>query len=171
MHVDVYLNLNMSRPGAPVLSIRHRGLVIGHARAVRIDGATFPVQPAGRQRVLDSGVKNVHAFVRGELVTVYYWPENTAPNGDPLLGEDDTSEWAQLGVDVARLYPPRDVYGHVFFAPEMRGANWKRVTYNPRRYETFVLADDPRQAVTAANHAIVDGGNVWIKDKWIDKED
>ncbi len=62
MMVDVYFNLHRR-----LFSMRSHetGRVIGHYPWACVVDATFVVQPAGRQRVLDSGVKNVHAFVRG----------------------------------------------------------------------------------------------------------
>ena len=161
MHVECYLNLHKSKPGAPVLSIRHKGIVIGHARAVRIWDATFPVQPAGRRRVLETGVKNVHAFVRGDLDLVYFWP-----GSDPLLEEGDADAWRQRGIEVARLSNPTDDYGHYFTTDEMAQADFEPVTYNPRKYSSFVLRNDPTFPVRDATVAIVDGGAVWIRDEW-----
>ena len=63
MGVDVYFNLHRK-----VWSIRSRktGLVTDHARVVAFPmGAEMVVRPAGRAKVLQTGQKNVHAFVRG----------------------------------------------------------------------------------------------------------
>lgn len=49
-------------------SIRYKGNVIAHAKEVLLADPEFVVSEAGRQRVLDSGHKNVHAGVRGEIV-------------------------------------------------------------------------------------------------------
>lgn len=57
---DIYWN---SHKG--LFSVREKGKVIGHAERVLIDEPQFVVSEAGRQRVLASGQKNVHAFVRG----------------------------------------------------------------------------------------------------------
>ena len=64
--VDVYKNLHN---GLWSILDRKTRLVVGHAKEVYIQNPQFVVQPAGRQRVLDKGRKNVHAFVRGELVS------------------------------------------------------------------------------------------------------
>lgn len=69
MKVDVYRNLNQK-----CFSIRSReketyGKVIARAQSVAVRNVKFVVQPAGRDRVLKTGVKNVHAFIRGDLVT------------------------------------------------------------------------------------------------------
>ena len=51
--------------------------VLGYLDRVHIKDATFVVQPGGRNRVLETGVKNVHAFVRGTLVTTnQYYPDS-----------------------------------------------------------------------------------------------
>ena len=66
MLVDVYKNLHKN-----IWSIRNRktGKVIAHQDEVNVLDAKFVVQPGGRQRVLQEGRKNVHAFVRGTLAT------------------------------------------------------------------------------------------------------
>jgi hypothetical protein len=61
--VDVYFNLHRL-----IWSVRDRktGLVLAHKRVVAFSlGAEMVVQQAGRTRVLQTGVKQVHAFVRG----------------------------------------------------------------------------------------------------------
>lgn len=68
--VDAYLNLH--KPG--FLSIRavegaDKGRVIGYATALELSACTFRVSEAGRQRVLREKRKNVHATVRGRLVS------------------------------------------------------------------------------------------------------
>lgn len=61
--VSVYRNLN-----AKCLSVLHKQLVAGHAIAVKLENVSFRVQEGGRQTVLKTGRKNVHAFVNGTLV-------------------------------------------------------------------------------------------------------
>lgn len=61
--VEVYRNIHHS-----CLSIRSLGLVLGHAQYVRLKDVRFVVRPTGRQRVLESKQKNVHAFAKGILV-------------------------------------------------------------------------------------------------------
>jgi hypothetical protein len=62
MKVDVYWNLHRK-----LYSVRDRstGLVIAHVRRIRMEDVEFVVQPAGRERVRETGRKSVHAFVRG----------------------------------------------------------------------------------------------------------
>lgn len=59
---DLYWNSHKK-----LFSVRQHGKVIGHHENVYIDLPSFIVSEAGRQRVLASGSKNVHAFVRGEM--------------------------------------------------------------------------------------------------------
>ena len=61
--VEVYWNLHKK-----IWSVRHKGKVLGHNELVIIGNPEFAVQPAGRERVLREKRKNVHAFVRGELL-------------------------------------------------------------------------------------------------------
>jgi len=63
MRVEVYKNLHNG-----LMSVRHKGRVITHESTVLIKDPEFVVQPAGRERVVREGRKNVHAFVRGDLV-------------------------------------------------------------------------------------------------------
>lgn len=69
MKVDVYFNLHKK-----VFSIRSReketrGKVIKHTDNATIKNAKFVVSEKGRQRVLRERRKNVHAQIRGDLVS------------------------------------------------------------------------------------------------------
>jgi hypothetical protein len=76
--------------GKVVYSVRQDGKVVAHAEFVKLREATFVVREAGRQRVLMTGRKNVHAWVRGYL-------------------EPATSEWfAERGASRAK-YNPREM--------------------------------------------------------------
>ena len=48
-----------------LFSVRQNGLVVVHADNVWLTDCRFSVQPAGNAKVRATGVKNVHAFVRG----------------------------------------------------------------------------------------------------------
>ncbi len=75
MKIDVYRNLNND-----CLSVRSRepddyGKVVSHESKVHVRDVEFVVQEAGQKRCRKEGVKNVHAFVRGEwddTVSVIY---------------------------------------------------------------------------------------------------
>jgi hypothetical protein len=64
--IEVYRNLR-KRDGV-WYSIRQHGKVVGHAREVSLSSCEFVVNEAGRKRVLKTGRKNVHAFVRGVFI-------------------------------------------------------------------------------------------------------
>lgn len=61
--VEVYRNLN--RRDGVWYSVRQNGKVVGHTQLLRLRDCYFVVNEAGRQRVLRTGRKNVHAFVLG----------------------------------------------------------------------------------------------------------
>lgn len=68
---DCYLNLHK----IGFLSVRaaegpDKGRVVGHVSAIELEGCTFRVSEAGRQRVIRERAKNVHATVRGRIVQV-----------------------------------------------------------------------------------------------------
>ena len=65
MRVEVYYNLHKN-----VFSVRHKGRVIQHTKMAVIKDAEYVVRPSGRAKVLREGKKNVHAFVRGEWLSV-----------------------------------------------------------------------------------------------------
>lgn len=60
--VFVYRNLHHN-----VWSIQQDGLVVAHANEVLIENARFTVGEKGRQKVIKTSRKNVHAGVRGIL--------------------------------------------------------------------------------------------------------
>ena len=69
MKADVYHNLHT---GLWSIKDRRTGLVVRHARVVAsAQPCGFAVQPAGRAKVLATGQKNVHAFVRRAWLAPY----------------------------------------------------------------------------------------------------
>ena len=68
MRVEVYFNIRTGRPSVRALEGEDKGRVILRPKSVTIQNPKFVVQPAGRKRVLKEQRKNVHAFVRGELI-------------------------------------------------------------------------------------------------------
>jgi hypothetical protein len=63
--VEVYWNLHKHLFSVRPLEGPYKGRVVAHTDSLDLYDVTFTVQPAGRQRVLDEGRKNVHAFIRG----------------------------------------------------------------------------------------------------------
>jgi hypothetical protein len=62
--IEAYKNLHRD-----CWSIRQGGLVKFHCYAISMKNCKFVVRPAGRAKVLREKKKNVHAFVRGYLLT------------------------------------------------------------------------------------------------------
>lgn len=65
--VRVYLNWNKGHCTYSILDHKS-GLVVAYASSVLLHNATFRVSSAGRRRVLESGHKNVHAWVSGTFI-------------------------------------------------------------------------------------------------------
>ena len=69
MKTEIYRNLHKK-----CFSVRQKGRVVGHLQdnhILRLKNVKFAVQPAGHKRVLREKKKNVHAFVRGNVVDGY----------------------------------------------------------------------------------------------------
>jgi hypothetical protein len=52
--------------GHNIYSLRDKTKVIDHIDSIHLKNCTFYVNERGRQRVLESGVKNVHAYINAE---------------------------------------------------------------------------------------------------------
>ena len=68
MRVEIYWNLHKRLFSVRALEGEHKGRVIAHSYGICLVRAKFVVQPAGRERVRRENKKNVHAFVRGQIV-------------------------------------------------------------------------------------------------------
>jgi hypothetical protein len=62
--VEVYYNIRKK-----CLSVRSKGKVISHPINITLRQASFHVSEAGRQRVITQKRKNVHAVVRGKIIS------------------------------------------------------------------------------------------------------
>ncbi len=60
--VYVYRNLHKN-----CFSIRQRGIIVGHVDSLSLRNCSFIVNERGRQKVIKTHQKNVHAFVKGTL--------------------------------------------------------------------------------------------------------
>ncbi|MGQ7794489.1 hypothetical protein ACUN0C_18955 [Faunimonas sp. B44] len=69
MLVDVYWNSRRR-----CYSVRHKGRVIHHLTALSIERPRFVVSQKGRERVIATGEKNVHAVIRGRLWCMFGIP-------------------------------------------------------------------------------------------------
>jgi hypothetical protein len=120
MKVEVYRNLHNGK-----LSIRDAKTkrVVGHADLVKLVDVTFHVSQAGRERVLRERRKNVHAVVRGHMVSA-------------MFGKDYKSrslESYKCGID------PKSVFAH-YTTP---------IKYNPYKAGAFMLNDSPVESAEA----------------------
>lgn len=68
--VAVYWNIRKH-----IFSVMDHGLVVAHVDHIKLRTVNFVVQPGGRDAVRRTGCKNVHAFVRGEII----------PDDSPLI--------------------------------------------------------------------------------------
>lgn len=67
MRVEVYWNLRKDCYSVRALEGIHKGRVIKHTDELFLEDVNFVVQEGGRQRVIRSKRKTVHAFVRGTI--------------------------------------------------------------------------------------------------------
>lgn len=65
MKVKVYRNLHRK-----CLSVVHKGYVVAHVDTIALNDVEFKVSEVGRQRVLATKSKNVHAFVTGTVESI-----------------------------------------------------------------------------------------------------
>ncbi len=98
MKVDVYWNSNER-----CFSVRSRekenyGKVIAHLDTVYIEDAEFVVQNAGRNKVLETGVKNVHAFIRGDMKN--HFSLNRRPGTLVIYNPYDTGRFTSFKGDI-----------------------------------------------------------------------
>lgn len=128
MRYEVYRNLHNG-----LFSIREKKskLVVAHARKVGLCNVKFVVKEAGNKRARDTGVRNVHAWVEGEL-----------------------------GIFEGVSYKGRDLELHSAASnmEKMTDWNYENFTYNPFKFKTFV--DKDKRAVydcIAAKLEIKDG--------------
>ena len=112
---------------------------IAHAESVVLRDVAFRVSEAGRQRVLATGRKTVHAWAEGDLVE---WAGTAR----------EASTWAlNFSVGLAAHRKP---------LPLLPGPLPTPVTYDPRRFRTFVVrhSDAPvvqaQQAVLSIRHGV-----------------
>ena len=120
--VETYYNLHKG-----CLSFRPIGGHVRHARAMILNNVKFAVQPAGREKVRREGRKNVHAFVRGEMMWV-------AGLNDKL--EDYTNA-------------------------NMERQGYKRITYNPYSYDTFVMVGSGLP-IKSATQVVIIGKDIYL---------
>lgn len=136
MKVAVYWNLHKACWSIQCREGADYGRVIAHAKDVALEGVRFTVSEAGRQRVLATKRKNVHAFVVGVLLAYhrlddsrvrvtfakYYGAMDTAPatvsynpyKGPAFCQADLQGEWSRC--DAAKA---------VYMTPERKVLAWE----------------------------------------------
>ena len=138
---EAYYNLHKG-----CLSVREvNGGRVRHVNTAEFKGVTFAVQPAGRAKVLSEQKKNVHAFVRGQLT-------KTTPHfeRDPIVVHEghvytDKAEW-QGYEPFYRVFEPDD--------------RIVEVTYNPYRYESFVIKET-EQPIFESPRVLIEGRTIF----------
>jgi hypothetical protein len=63
--VMVYRNLNRKET---TWSIKQGSYVVAHATSVNISSPTVKISPSGKKRAVDTGIRNVHAYICGYIV-------------------------------------------------------------------------------------------------------
>lgn len=97
--VLVYRNLNTKDP-TRAFSIKQNGLVVGHTGQCMFRDCTFTVSEKGRERVLRTGRKNVHAYMKG-----YVADGLMGTRADRELDLLERSGYTTFGIEVS--YNPR----------------------------------------------------------------
>lgn len=82
MDYPVYVHRNLN---ASAWSIVQRGIVRAHAPALILQNAAFKVSNKGWRRYLESGKRNVHARVKGELSHSAFGAQCTEPEGSKFV--------------------------------------------------------------------------------------
>ena len=80
MRVKCYWNLHKNTYSVMAMEGENKGRVIRYDNLINLENASFKVSEAGRQRVLRDRVKNVHAFVIGDMVNSP-WEESACDKG------------------------------------------------------------------------------------------
>ena len=143
MKVDVYRNLHkkcMSVKSRETGSKYHPayGIVIIHSTEMLLHDCQFVVREKGRQKVILSKRKNVHAFVRGVLKSGNWCSIPSAGLVNPATGR--TYDFRDLTLD-----------------------KWVEVTYNPYMFETFVVRSTGQPIMKAEKVLIIDS-KVYARD-------
>jgi hypothetical protein len=133
MKVSVYFNLTKK-----VYSVRseegpEKGRVIAHASSLALEDVRFTVRQSGNAKVRAEGQKNVHAFVKGTLMSLH-----------------STASLTDAGERIAHKLPDADWLNCFGMAAKVEG---QRITYNPYKDTSFVLDNDTRTPVKAASDA------------------
>ena len=111
--VQVYYNIRRGD-----YSVRQSGRVINHVDSIVLRDVRFNVAPAGRDKVRETGVKNVHATVTGYVADGFYISRLSLMHGDINLELCHENFTTTCGYFNSGLSTP--------------------ITYNPMKNDTFV---------------------------------
>ena len=126
LKVDVYRNLQTDSISVKSREGRNSGKVILHIDSVVLEDAEFVVRERGWEKVHENGRKNVHAVVRGEMVSfdvinevsspdrVLYDPEDyryfvTADGKDKIESAEKVRVSTECGIEAWRCTVDADV--------------------------------------------------------------
>ena len=125
MTLEAYYNLHKK-----CISARPIDGYVKHYEFLCLEDASFSVQPAGRKKVLKEKKKNVHAFVRGNLLS-----------GGEQRQRDHDYDGVNIDLSVDRF---------------REDARYDEVTYNPYKYESFVRKHNEEPVQYAPHVWIID---------------
>jgi hypothetical protein len=75
--VMVYRNLKHGRKSRPLYSVMQNGRVVRRTHRIMLADVRFVVRERGRQKVLQTGQKNVHAFAVGRVIGSAFGADRT----------------------------------------------------------------------------------------------
>ncbi len=132
MRVAVYRNLNKDMYSVQCREGKLYGKVIAHCDAIDLIDPQFIVRETGRQKVIETRKKNVHAFVVGQLAAASNWQPQYDIGGWPAKMDHDDTMFADF------------------------------VSYNPYVYKTFVYSGlHGPEPVRSARTAMLDKSGVY----------
>lgn len=107
--VHVYRNLNKS---GTAYSIRDKktGLVVGHAMNILLNSCTFKVNPIGRQRVLETKRKSIHAWIEGHFGVIHANDDDLRAKGSIIKYDPYQNESFVHGINGEPIYSAGVVY-------------------------------------------------------------
>ena len=126
----VRVHRNLHKGGFSVIAMTgpFKGLVVAHCEAACIDNVSFVVSKKGWQRYINSGVKNVHAFIEGNVDLEY-----VVPQWDPKRGWYD-------GL-FHRASDPLRTWSRIVYEPALR-PHFKARNRNVSEASTVVLRSE-----------------------------
>jgi hypothetical protein len=150
--LEIYYNLHRKCLSARGLEGSYRGRVVARPKGILLKNVRFVVQPKGRERVLQEGRKNVHAFVRGILVQL-----------NPSLNV--LNQWFSKGLNQSKSQSEPVVKPEIGNKHEIGHKidplGWRKVTYNPYKYQSFVDAKT-HQPIYQAELVYIQDKNIFV---------